>query len=56
MAVEIGSLIVRGAFGPSASADEDETHMRIALARLRREILDDVQEMLLEAERRNRER
>lgn len=56
MAVEIGSLIVRGAFGPSASEDEDEGRMRVAIARMRREILDDVQEMLHEAERRNRER
>lgn len=55
MAVEIGTLIVRGAFGqeksdPKPALDEE------TLERLRRDILEEVKEILDDAERRARER
>ena len=54
MPVEIGSLVVRASFG--SGARDDPQSLREELARLRQDILDEVLEMLAEAERRARER
>jgi hypothetical protein len=55
MAVEIGTLVVRGAFGApardAAASVDAET-----LERWRRDILDEVRDLMAEAERRARER
>lgn len=59
MAVEIGSLIVRGAF---RSAGEEEgggvapERLERELRRLHRRVLEDVRDLIDEAERRRRER
>lgn len=59
MAVEIGKLVVRGIFGPDRPdgppAPDAET-LELQMELLRRDILNDVREMLAEAERRARER
>ena len=55
MAIEIGSLVVRGTFGPSATDTGSEARLKRELARLRREMIEEVQEMLAEADRRRRE-
>jgi len=56
MAVEIGSLVVRGTFGGAQDSSGSDSMLRAELARLRRELIDEVQEMLHEADRRDRER
>lgn len=56
MAVEIGSLVVRALFGSAAEGTETGRITADELARLRRELLDEVQDMIAEAERRARER
>ncbi|MCB1313203.1 MAG: hypothetical protein KDK29_15610 [Sedimentitalea sp.] len=57
MTIEIGSLVVRGTFGRpqdarAGSAEASEERLR----QWRREILDEVREMMAEAERLARER
>lgn len=59
MSVEIGSLVVRGTFGAGGGAgdgpvDEAATEKRLVV--LRRQILEEVEEMLAEADRRRKER
>ena len=56
MAIEIGSLVVRGTFGGESGATSTPEEMREELLRLRTEILEEVREMLAEADRRARER
>jgi hypothetical protein len=56
MPVEIGSLTVRGTFGAAPSGDRDDRKLQAALARLRRELIAEMQELVAEAERRQRER
>lgn len=58
MAIEIGSLVVRGAFraeGEQARAPSEQ-HMQDELMRLRQSILEDVRDMIAEAERRRTDR
>ncbi len=57
MAIEIGSLVVKGQFGPAprdGRAARAETAQ--ALAEMRRDILEDVREMMAEAARRSKDR
>lgn len=57
MAVEIGTLVLRGSFGPARSEPERAPlDIEADLDALRRDILRDVEEMLEQADRRNRER
>lgn len=59
MSVEIGSLVVRGTFGASGGAGDkpaNEAATEKKLVALRRQILEEVEEMLAEADRRRRER
>lgn len=56
MTVEIGSLVVRATFGSSGEEGSVEGRLSKEMSRLRRELLDEMQEMLVEAERRGRER
>jgi hypothetical protein len=57
MAVEIGSLVVRGTFGPAPQESEvSDERLRMELQRLRRQMLQEMREMLETAERRARER
>jgi hypothetical protein len=55
VAVEIGSLVVRASFG-GGSREDDDTRLRDEIARLRRDLIDEMTEMLAEADRRARER
>lgn len=57
MAVEIGSLVVRGTFGqqPLENAPSNE-EMRIEMQRLRRELLHEMKELIEQANRRAKER
>lgn len=53
MAIEIGSLVVKGRFGPAArDGREARAETEARLARMQREILEDVREMLAEAAHR----
>lgn len=56
MAVEVGSLVVRASFGGPRSDGGEIERLRAEMARMRGQILDEVQEMIAEAERRARER
>ncbi|TCP40180.1 DUF5908 family protein [Rhodovulum marinum] len=57
MAIEIGTLVVRGTFGTAPrTAAQDGPEAEERLRALREEILDEVREMMAEAERRARER
>jgi hypothetical protein len=58
MAIEIGSLVVRGAFRAEGAEERapSEQAMQDELARLRQSILEDVRDMLAEAERRRTDR
>jgi hypothetical protein len=56
MPVEIGSLVVRATFGTGTSREGAEAQLREEIARLRQDLLDEVQEMIAEAERRSRDR
>lgn len=57
MAIEIGSLVVKGQFGPPVRDDRSQrAETERALAEMRREILDDVREMMAEAARRSKDR
>jgi hypothetical protein len=56
MAVEIGSLIVRASFGAGPQSESAEARLREEIARLRQDLLDEMQELIAEAERRSRER
>ncbi|MGZ2260177.1 DUF5908 family protein [Roseobacter sp. A03A-229] len=57
MAIEIGSLVVKGQFGPPARDDRSQrAETERALAEMRREILEDVREMMAEAARRSKDR
>lgn len=55
MAVEIGTLVVKGAFGAADGAQAPGVSEQ-RLAQVQREILDAVREMLAETERRAQER
>lgn len=56
MAVEIGSLVVRGTFGNAARDDGPTSEdVRAELQRLRRELRREMREMLDEAQRRARD-
>jgi hypothetical protein len=52
MTVEIGSLVVRGTFGGGSSGDVSDEKLKAELARLRRELLEQMRDMIAEAERR----
>ncbi|TCM86127.1 hypothetical protein [Rhodovulum steppense] len=57
MTIEIGSLVVRGSFGqprPRAAADDEALEERLRL--FREELVAELQDMMVEAERRARER
>jgi hypothetical protein len=56
MAVEIGSLVVRGTFGTGDGGARLEARLAEEVARLRRELRSELRDMLEEAERRGRER
>ena len=56
MAVEIGSLVVRGTFGMEAGESRSDEDLRDDLRRLRGEILEEVRDMIAEAERRRKGR
>lgn len=56
MAVEVGSLVVRASFGTVPTSDGAEGRLRAEIARLRRELRAEVEEMIAEAERRARDR
>ncbi len=61
MSVEIGSLVVRGTFGSGGGGDARSGGASAAevakeLSRMRRQILEEVEEMLAEADRRRKER
>ncbi len=52
MAVEIGSLVVRGTFGTAPGGDVKEEQLHSALTKLRRDMLEEVRDMIAEADRR----
>jgi hypothetical protein len=57
MAIEIGSLVVRGSFGPARSEPEDMGEIvDERLSAFRREMLDELREALSDAQQRSRER
>lgn len=57
MAIEIGSLVVKGQFGPAPRHSRDvRDDTARQLAEMRREILEDVREMMSEAARRSKDR
>ncbi|MCY4333707.1 MAG: hypothetical protein OXC60_03430 [Litoreibacter sp.] len=56
MTIEIGSLVVKGSFGAPAAAPERPGLSEEELLLLRREILEEVRDMLADADRRARER
>jgi hypothetical protein len=56
VAVEIGTLVVRGTFGAGDGGAKAEARLRDEVARLRRELREEVREILEESERRGRER
>lgn len=56
MPVEIGSLVVRGTFGMTPQETRSDDDLRDDLRRLRGEILEEVREMIAEAERRRKGR
>jgi len=56
MAVEIGTLIIKGAFGPSARTERDTgADLDRRLTAMRRRLLDEVEAMLEDHARRSRE-
>lgn len=60
MAIEIGTLVVRGSFGTAKAAAarrdaESEARLRRMLEDMRRRIRDETEEMIETAERRRRE-
>lgn len=57
MAIEIGSLVVKGQFGP-APRDSRDTRLETErqLAELRRDLLEDMREMIADAARRSQDR
>jgi hypothetical protein len=56
MTIEIGSLVIRGSFGAPESNDRDAQMLAWQLEELRTSILDTVEDMLEERDRRARER
>lgn len=57
MAVEIGTLVLRGQFGPTqVSEPENQGIKKAELDMFRRTILREVEDMMAEADRRARER
>ncbi|WP_195822709.1 hypothetical protein [Roseobacter sp. MH60115] len=57
MAIEIGSLVVKGQFGPAPRAAEQErVDVARALAEMRRDLLEDMREMMADAQRRSQDR
>jgi hypothetical protein len=56
MPVEIGSLVVRGTFGMEPQETRSDEDLREDLRRLRGEILQEVRDMIAEAERRRKGR
>jgi len=57
MAVEIGSLVVRGTFGQSPREDgPSKQDLQLELQRLRRELQREMREMVEDAQRRAQER
>jgi hypothetical protein len=55
MAIEIGSLVVRGTFGTAPRNTNDEPRLSDAIDRLRTEMRAEMQDLLREAERRRKE-
>lgn len=57
MAVEIGSLVVRGTFGqPTAKGGVSPEELEEQLSMVRQSLLDEMRDLMEEAERRARER
>lgn len=56
MAIEIGSLVIRSAFFTQEESGATQERMRDEMERLRREILDEVQDMIADVERRRTDR
>ena len=56
MTIEIGSLVVKGSFGATKEAEVKPGISEEELALLRRDILEEVRDMMAEADRRARER
>ncbi|WP_298922126.1 hypothetical protein [uncultured Roseobacter sp.] len=57
MAIEIGSLVVKGHFGPKPrNADAERSDMARQLAELRRDILEDVRELIADTSPRMQDR
>ena len=56
MAVEIGSLVVRGNFGTAEDSDEKLMQLRQEMAEMRQRLLNDMADMIAEAERRRQDR
>jgi len=57
MAIEIGSLVVRGTFGrPETAGAQTESKIEEKLQLMRNDILEEVRDMMAEAERLARER
>lgn len=57
MAIEIGSLVVKGQFGSAPrGAEQERVDVARALAEMRRDLLADMREMLSDAQRRSQDR
>ena len=56
MAIEIGSLVIRSTFFAQEETGATQERMRDEMERLRRNILDEVQDMIADVERRRTDR
>lgn len=54
MGIEIGSLVVRGTFGEKDRTERSEREVQRRLDEMRRQILDEVRDLLEEQARRTR--
>lgn len=56
MTIEIGSLVIRGAFFTQEDQGASQERLRDEMERMRRAILDEVQDMIADVERRRGDR
>ena len=56
MAIEIGSLVVRGSFGEANDSDEKIRKLQNEILEMRARMLIEVQDMIAESDRRRQER